>query len=449
MEKSKELVKEWNKPLTKEQLEKMIYNLFCIIIFIMPVIPEKIGMGIYSLKNTIFNMLVITTAVSLAIINRKITKINIYDVLVIIYLFLVALSTVFSKYGVLNCILGKNGRGEGFVTICSYLTTFVICIRGYRYIQKTFKIAIIAAIIVCIYGIIQANVPLDIKLPFGVANDLGVAEGTMGNQNFFSSYLCMFLPMLCYYFLNTKGYRSIIAIAVLFTAFVFAKTLGGYLVFIVMYIAICGFSMIYSREKKKTFFKLALMSLIIVGIFMLITYAKGERYVEEITDTKQEVVNLANKDEHFATNRLGIWKRVVMAISNNILTGVGPDSLKREFKDKQYHIEGMKDMLNNRIVDKAHSEYLHIAVTTGIPSLMVYVVLILIICIKLAKIIFRINKNTVDSKNKLFITMTGIGIVSYLSQAIGNISVVQVAPIFWVILGIGAGITLNERIIVK
>ncbi|MBQ8043142.1 MAG: O-antigen ligase family protein [Clostridia bacterium] len=447
MEKTNKLLEELNKPLSKQQLENIIYNLFCIIIFLMPVIPEKIGMGIYSLKNTIFNMVTIMTAISLAVVNIKDLKfkLNVYYILVIIYLILVGLSTVFSKHGITECILGTNGRGEGLLTIFSYLVTFVICTKGYPYIKKTFKVGLIAATIVSIYGIIQANVPIDVELPFGVANELGVAEGTMGNQNFFSSYLCIFLPMLCYYFLNTKHYTSIILVGLLFTAFTFAKTLGGYLVFIVMYVAICIFSVIYSKQKKVVLVKILIMTLMIVSIFMLITYEKDKAYVEELSETKQEVVNLVEKDEDFATNRLRIWKRVVMAIDNNKLVGIGPDSLSSEFKDKQYHIEGNKDMLSKRNVDKAHSEYLQIAVTTGVPSLIVYILLLLIICLRLAKIIFKVNKHNVNNENKLFITMTGIAIVSYLAQAVGNISVVQVAPIFWVILGLGAGITLHEK----
>ena len=38
-----------------------------------------------------------------------------------------------------------------------------------------------------------------------------------------------------------------------------------------------------------------------------------------------------------------------------------------------------------------------------------------------------------------------VSILSYLMQSMINISVVQVAPAFWAIAGIGAGITLEEK----
>lgn len=449
MEKLKEIMNDLNNPLEKEQLEKIIYNLFLVIIFIMPIIPEKIGMGIYSLKNTIFNMSVITTAVSLTILNIKNIrsyKLTIYDTLVIAYLILVVLSGVFSKYGFIECILGTNGRGEGVLTIFSYLLTFVICKNGYKYLTKTFKVAIIGAVIVSIYGIVQANVPLDIKLPFGVANSLGVAEGTMCNQNFFSSYLCIFLPMLCYYYLKTDKNRILILVALVFVALVYTTTLNSYTVFLIMFVLISAYVMWRNKNKEEILIKILIMITIFIAIFIILNFWGDGIYAREFLGLGNEFENLVNGDDEFGTGRLRIWKRVILAIKNNPVLGVGPDSLKMEFKDTRYHLEGNLDVLSCVIVDKAHCEYLHIAVTTGILSMIIYLILIVLICKRLKKIVVYINNENQKNKDNLFITMTFIGITSYLAQAVGNISVVQVAPIFWSILGIGAGITLNKTI---
>lgn len=445
METTKEFLEKYNKPLTQEQLNKIIYNLFCIFIFISPIIPEQLGGIFHSFKNLLFNSVTIVTAFSLIAINIKNLKINCYDVLLMIYLSLVILSSIFSPYGTTSCILGSNGRGEGVITISSYIATFIICSKGYPYIKKTYKYGIIGAIIVSIYGIIQANVSLDVALPFGSSEYLGVAEGTMKNQNFLSSYLCMFLPMMCYYFLDSKDNKSLIVVCLLFTCFVFCKTLGGYLVFIVAYITICIFCIIFSNKKKNTLLKVLILTITILLLFVSITTIKSDAYLKELAKTDNEVVKLVNENEKFGTNRLAIWKRVSMAIDNNKLLGVGPDNLKMEFRNEKYHLLGKDDMVSRKIVDKAHCEYLHIAVTTGIPSLIVYIIFISTICIKLVKLVINTHKNNLQNEDKLYITMTLIGIIGYLVQAIGNISVVQVAPVFWAILGLGAGITLHEN----
>ena len=65
-----------------------------------------------------------------------------------------------------------------------------------------------------------------------------------------------------------------------------------------------------------------------------------------------------------------------------------------------------------------------------------------------------VNKNTMFikdvedetlQKDRIFTTMVFLSLVSYIGQALGNISVVQVAPIFWLMFGMGAGLTLENR----
>ena len=134
-------IDKYNKPLTHEQIIAVIYNAFCMIIFLLPIIPEIIGVGLYSLKNTLFNLTTVIVSITLIVLNIRKTrklKLNIYDILLIIYLMLVTLSTIFAKYGVVDAILGLNGRGEGLVTIFSYAATFLIFLRGYKYMAASF-----------------------------------------------------------------------------------------------------------------------------------------------------------------------------------------------------------------------------------------------------------------------------------------------------------------------
>ncbi len=432
---------------SNEGLRKLIYNIFCTLIFLLPVLPEFVRIGVYSLKNTLFNLTTITTLVILAIldIKEKKFKFTFYDFITSAYLVLVVISTIASKFGFMNCVLGTYGRGEGLLTIFSYIVTFTICYKGYPYIEKTYKAALTGAVIICIYGIIQANVPLSVNLPFGSSHAEGIAEGTMGNQNFLASYISMFLPMMCYYFVKSKNSKSLVVVILLFVTLVFTKTLSCYTVFIVMYIIISIFTMWHSKEKKKTFFKLFVMTTALLLVFGLIKVVKSNMYAEELVGVKEEVNNLATGNDQFATGRLLIWKKTLLAIQNNTLLGVGPDCLKMELRNIKYR-SIMGDWMDYHYVDKAHSEYLQIAVTTGVPSLMIYLLLLITVGIGLVIIVYKMHKYDDDNDNKVFITMTLIAIVSYLGQAIGNISVIQVAPVFWAILGIGAGITIHEKV---
>jgi putative inorganic carbon (HCO3(-)) transporter len=77
-------------------------------------------------------------------------------------------------------------------------------------------------------------------------------------------------------------------------------------------------------------------------------------------------------------------------------------------------------------VDKAHNEFLHIASVTGIPSLIIYLSMLVVIFIQNGKFLFKENMKTL-----LLLT-----ILAYLVQAFFNISVIAVAPIYWILLGL-------------
>jgi len=84
------------------------------------------------------------------------------------------------------------------------------------------------------------------------------------------------------------------------------------------------------------------------------------------------------------------------------------------------------------VVDKSHNEYLEYAVSNGIFSLLLYSIFLGAILIMLFK-----NRRNYISKI-LFLTILG-----YMFQGFFNISVIMVAPIFWILLG--ASIKLMEE----
>lgn len=447
MEEIKELIDKYSKPLSREDITKIIYKLYCVVILLLPVIPEIIGVGVYSVKATVFNFFTILTFLLLMIINIKSLKPNMYDGILLVYLILVILSTIFTKFGVLNCVLGTNGRGEGLITIFSYAMTFYIFTKGYKYMGNVLKSALVGAIIVSIYSIIQANVPLDIELPYWHKRMEGVANGTMGNQNFLSSYICIFLPAMFFNYISTGKKRNIPVILLLFTALVYSITLGGYITFVAMSLFSVVISMIYSKNKKKTLLNILIIAILISLVYAVITYDGGEKYTNEIAQTKEEVTKLVEKDDDFGSGRMACWRKTLHVIKNNTLFGTGPDSLADELDNDIYITNGDKDILNYVIIDKAHSEPLHIAATTGVISAIVYLVFVIAVVLRLIiNCLRKVKENGFEKPNTIATIIILISVLSYLMQSMINVSVVQVAPVFWAILGIAAGITLEKKI---
>jgi putative inorganic carbon (HCO3(-)) transporter len=130
------------------------------------------------------------------------------------------------------------------------------------------------------------------------------------------------------------------------------------------------------------------------------------------------------------------------------LFGVGPDSLMEEINDIVKY--GDNKPIDNALIDKAHSEPLHIAVTTGVPSMIAYLIFSFSLILERFITILRDLKKSydkLDNDNTIFEIMLFISALSYFIQALINISVIHVAPMYWAMLGMMAGSMLDKKIV--
>lgn len=143
--------------------------------------------------------------------------------------------------------------------------------------------------------------------------------------------------------------------------------------------------------------------------------------------------------ERLGSGRGYIWSRSIPLLLNNVIIGKGPDSFALQFP--QQEVVAKLHYLGNPyiIVDKPHSIYLQTGINTGVLSLIVLVALaglcVLQCCIKAVK-----------ENNNAFVTAARIAcagaVVAYMAAGATTDSVVSVAPLFWVMLGMGFGINL-------
>ena len=446
----KEVFKRLYIKIKKLKFKEIILNTFAILLFLLPVIPEKGTYALESRKWIMFNSLTIITSVILLItlVIEKKFKLNVWDGLLIIYLTTVSISMLLTKFGVWEAFTGSNGRGEGVLTIASYIITFIIFSKGYKYVKWTLKIAIVGAIIVSIYSVLQVMLPADIIFPEGLNRRAHYATGTMRNQNFLSSYICLFLPMMVFKYINKGRLINLFTTIMLFLALIFSVTLGGYLTFALMFIVILISSLIFNKNKWKVLQKSLLIVSIFIILFAGVDNIKGGKYSKELLNekSKESTSTSIETTKSGGNGRLEIWNKSLHVISNNIWFGVGPDSLAKEINNK--YVYGSNKGIGYKKVDKAHSEPLQIAATTGVPSMIIYLVFVGALCLELLKILvlkIKNDSNRFENKDNIFNAMVFISIISYLCQSVINISVIHVAPIFWAILGLGAGILINTN----
>ena len=246
------------------------------------------------------------------------------------------------------------------------------------------------------------------------------ATGFLTNPNFFGSYMVLCVAFsLGLYVDEKKTIKSIIYL--LFTAmFVVGLLISNAMSSAVGFIVILCYVLVYSI-KNKYFKKIIIISLIIICAVIGIKALGKTKLVKDIIKTGKQATEMAkgNLDENYGTNRIYIWKNTFKIVPKNLIHGVGVDNYYYAFDGKPLYSQNGKVFY-----DKVHNEYLQILITEGIFCLLAYLAFYGIITIRGIKYSFK-------NKEVYFI----LPIIGYLVQAFFNISVIEVAPIFYIVLG--------------
>ena len=144
--------------------------------------------------------------------------------------------------------------------------------------------------------------------------------------------------------------------------------------------------------------------------------------------------------ESFATGRGYIWSRTIPLLKDKILLGSGADTFVFEFPQSDY-VNLYNYGFSGQLMTKPHSLYLQIAVQTGLVSLIAFLVLYVMYFIASIRLYINCvftNVYTVVGASIL------IGTTGYMICGIANDSSVTVAPIFWLLLGIG--LAINQKV---
>ncbi len=145
--------------------------------------------------------------------------------------------------------------------------------------------------------------------------------------------------------------------------------------------------------------------------------------------------------ENIATKRGYIWSRSIPLLKDHILLGSGADTFVLEFPQQDY-VNINNYSYSTQLITKPHNLYLQIAIQTGVISL-------------LAVLIFYgmsfISSIRLYSKGKFrsYYAQVGvaifIGSFSYMVTGLSNDSSITVAPIFWLLIGLGIAVNIKAK----
>lgn len=177
----------------------------------------------------------------------------------------------------------------------------------------------------------------------------------------------------------------------------------------------------------------------------------GEKNIRQIDPNTGDIIITENAEaigfkgkEKIGSSRGYIWSRTIPLLKNCLVYGYGPDTFAYEFPQNDYlakyysYAEGF-----NITVDKVHNLYLQILFSNGLIALLAFLFIViwyLVDCFRL----YALRKEYRETQ--IFGAAVMLAIVGYLAAGLFNDSVVSVAPVFWILLGVGFALnTINRR----
>lgn len=155
----------------------------------------------------------------------------------------------------------------------------------------------------------------------------------------------------------------------------------------------------------------------------IVDFSSGDEYFEPLIGY-----------ENFMSGRGYIWGESIGMLKDYIIIGSGSDCFPLVFPSdiSIYRINSF--LSSNTVVDKSHNMYLQMAINTGVVSLISFLTVCVIYMVSSIKVLWGITYDTLEKKMGL---VCFLGVIGYLFTGIFNDQIVSVAPLFYIILGLG------------
>lgn len=404
---------------------KLIQNLLYLTIIIIPMIilPGTTDYFYYPKVIIVYINVLLILGTQIVSYNKNKIIFDKIDAPMFFYVSMVIIAMFFSD-NLIDSIWGKFRREEGLLAILSYVLLFKFSRTYFVDIKKLNLLIVFSAIAISLYGIFQYfgldPIPRDeIRLFWS-----GRAFSTMGNPNFLGTYLVLMLPLPVFQFLKESKYIFLLVSSVIYLCLLFTFTRSALLGFAV----VMAFTLVYVVKRKYLWKKYFMLLLVLFSVTVFVNEESNGRLYGRFLSIGNDAQVFLDREEGYenaGANRIYIWLRTIDLIKESPLVGYGLENLDSIFVEK-YSDEMIEMYGKVYLVDRAHNEYLHIAVSSGIPALIAYLIFIFL-CLKKG---FELTKK--DSRYLPYLT----AVSAYLVQAFFNISAVSVAYIFWIFLGV-------------
>lgn len=304
------------------------------------------------------------------------------------FLLLVFLSVIFSANPLFS-FWGDPYRAGGFLNLFLYFGFALfsyLAINGDDW-KKILNLAIIAGLIVSAFAFLQQfNLFSSYIIEYQ-----GRPPGTLGNTNFLAAYILMLLFIALSLLLQETGKakRIFYISSLIFFLFTITITLSR-AAYLGLIIGFCWFVFLYAFRNKslntiKIIAGIALLLTVIPTIYYANTYSQLPSFIEGNSIIKSFIQRLSIENA-LGNGRISGWKVAWQAVKASPIFGYGPENFAVGF-DRFFDptLPGIISSFGGAWWDRAHNLFFDIAATSGIPSLIVYLLF-------LGTIFFHIQK---------------------------------------------------------
>lgn len=365
----------------------------------------------------IFGTLALIQYIVFKILNKE--RIILKDLFILLLIFFLIISYLFA-YRKNDALFGVITRNEGLFSLVSYYTLYLLAstinVKSQRKLLNIFLFTGFIQIIIGVMQTMQITNILGYDRSLNWSTNFKFASGTFGNPNFYSTYILMCALYSLGRLLENKSLGWIIIFLIFVSGLVIGNTTSCMIAFILCFLVVF-IKKINKKNIKKVVFALVISSVVIICSLSFFDKFVNHRISYTMNKNINEIREIFKNGITDSTGnyRVYIWRNTISKIPEYFLTGIGIDNFSY-INDGNYLCAGDK---NYQCFDKAHNEYLQILITDGVITFLIYISFIIYILI--------------TSKN--YLKGTKFAVYGYLIQALFNISVIQVAPIFYVLLG--------------
>lgn len=353
----------------------------------------------------------------------------------------------FSQELINTAIMGEVGRNEGLLAVFAYLGIFLLAtqVRTEKNVTLLMDVMVGLGIAQGLIAVMQ-HIPgmkfltLFNDLPTLALNKVMLSSGLTGSPIFYGSYIAVVMGVafaggvFCKNITRARIYGAaalLLWLTGLFTSSV-VPIISGVCILLVITVIV----LVQKKNGGLTFeegiFKTALSRYAALAggmavIFALVFFIQGIYLRDTAIAYFDAYFNLFVVYTYHPTETRSLYEigfsKAIEYISENPILGIGPDCMAK--------MESLTQKVTSPI-DRIYNEYLYIAVTRGIPSLLAFAVF----AVYTLKRAAAKTGEFFTSSEKWYRPAVAASVIAYFVQAMFSAGTVTVAPLFWLVCGL-------------